>query len=198
MNFKQVRKRMSNDFTFRMALALIVSMAVANNCVNALVMGIVFMIIMVLSSFAISALKSYISENGKLVGHIIIVATLTSIVNILMQAFFAAYYKNVSFYIVLISVNILIYAEGSYWCEQPIVTAVRDAVKTSLMAFAILLIVGILREILGSASLFGVKILGDNAEPMSILTRPAGGYIILGVVLGIINALVKKRNRRAE
>jgi len=77
--------------------------------------------------------------------------------------------------------------------KNPVVDSAVDGLGMGIGFTLALTLMGCVRELLGNGSLFGTAVLGTSFEPMLIAVLPAGGFLVYGLLLGIINAIGNKR-----
>jgi electron transport complex protein RnfE len=185
---------------FVQVLGMCPMLAVTNTAPNALAMGAATAFVLVGSSFLVSLLRKLIPKPVRISTYIVIIATFVTVADFVLKALAPAIHKELGAFISLIVVNCLILGrQEAFASRQSIRMAVADAVGMAVgFAFA-LLCLGAAREVLGSGSLFGVPLFGPSFEPWVVMILPPGGFLMLGVILLVFNALQERAARaRAE
>jgi electron transport complex protein RnfE len=183
---------------FIQLLGLCPALAVTNSAINALAMGAATTFVLVGSSLLVSSLRRWIPKQVRITTFIIVIATFVTVADFSLQALAPGVHKELGAFIALIVVNCLILGRQEAFASR---RAPRAAVDDALgmaggFSFALLLL-GSIREILGSGSLFGVPLFGPNFEPWVIMILPPGGFLTLGLLLALF-AHAKERRERAS
>jgi electron transport complex protein RnfE len=181
---------------FVQLLGLCPALAVTNSAINGLAMGGATTFVLVGSSILVATFRNLIPKQVRITTFIIIIATFVTVADLTLQAITPTIHKELGAFIALIVVNCLILGrQEAFASRNRFPYAVGDAVGMSVGFTAALLMLGGIREILGSGSLFGVSLFGEFFEPWVIMILPPGGFLSLGVLL-IIFAQVKKNRTR--
>ena len=129
----------------------------------------------------------------------VIIATFVTVADFSLQAMAPAVHKELGAFISLIVVNCLILGrQEAFASRNSVRAAVADAVGMALGFTFALLCLGGVREVLGMGSLFGVSLFGPNYEPWIVMILPPGGFIMLGLILLVFNALGERKARKLE
>ena len=183
---------------FIQLLGLCPALAVTNSAINALAMGAATTFVLVGSSLLVSSLRNLIPKQVRITTFIIVIATFVTVADFTLQALAPVVHKELGAFIALIVVNCLILGrQEAFASRNSTRVAVADAAGMAAgFAFALFLL-GCIREILGSGSLFGVSLFGPNFEPWVIMILPPGGFLTLGLLLALF-AFVKERRLRTS
>ena len=156
---------------------------------NGLGMGLSSTVVLIAANFIISLMRSIIPGRVRLPGEIVIVASLVTIVDMLMEGFTPSLYSALGIYIPLIVVNCIILgrAEAFAMKNSPVVSAFDGAGMGLGFTFA-LVCIGAVREILGAGSIFGVTIMPASYQPISILSW----HLVHSLYLACLTALQNK------
>lgn len=160
------------------------AMGATTTLLGAVAMGVAALVVMVLSALVITALKKVIPECARIPAVVIIVTGFVSIVQMLMNAFLPEIYQMLGIYVAVAAVDLLIFgtADESY---------VVRAVKNGLRFLVILVIMGLVREVLGSGSVagFDIAFLADYTIP--VMTKAPGGFVVYSILAAVISKLHK-------
>lgn len=180
--------------TFRMIIGMCPTLAITTAAENGIAMGLATTFVLVFSSAMISLLRNIIPAKVRIPCYIVVIATFVTVVDLFMAAFLPAMYEILGLFIPLIVVNCIIMARAEAFASKVGVgRAIADALGMGLgFTWAITLISSI-RELLGSGQIFGHQILGEGFTPWSIMLLPPGAFLTMGVLLGIINHLTRKK-----
>ena len=160
------------------------AMGATTTLLGAVAMGVAALIVMVLSALVITALKKVIPECARIPAVVIIVTGFVSIVQILMNAFLPEIYQMLGIYVAVAAVDLLIFGTADESC-------VVRAVKNGLRFLVILVIMGLVREVLGSGSVagFDIAFLADYTIP--VMTKAPGGFVVYSILAAVISKLHK-------
>ncbi len=183
---------------FVQMLGLCPALAVTNSAINGVAMGAAVMFVLVGSSFLVSLLRNVIPKQVRITTFIIIIATFVTVADFTLQAIAPTVHKELGAFIALIVVNCIILGrQEAFASRNSVFHAVGDAAGMSIGFTLALLILGSIREILGSGALFGVPLFGTSFEPWVIMILPPGGFLAMGVLLMIFAQVKKSRQRKA-
>ncbi|MDE7234246.1 MAG: electron transport complex subunit E [Ruminiclostridium sp.] len=180
--------------TFVLMLGMCPTLAVTTMAVNGLGMGLTTTFVLVCSNLVISLLKKVIPSTVRLPCFIVIIAGFVTLVSLLLDAFIPSLAESLGVFLSLITVNCIILGRAEMFaCKNKVLPSVLDGLGMGLGFTCSLLIIGSIREILGTGEWFGMKVLPDFVEPMTLFILPAGGFFTLGCVIAIVGKLTKKK-----
>jgi electron transport complex protein RnfE len=170
--------------TFVQVLGMCPTLAVTNTAINALAMGSATTVVLIASCVIVSVLRAAIPNAVRISTYVVIIATFTSVVDLVLQALAPAVHKELGAFIALIVVNCIILGRQEAFASKvaPLLAFV-DAAGMGLGFTIGLLTLGTIREVLGNGSLFGVDLFGPHFEPWVVMALPPGGFLVLGLVL---------------
>ena len=186
--------------TFRLVLGTCPTLAVTTCALNGLGMGAAATFVLLGSNMAISALRKVIPDKVRIPAFIVIICTFVTIIQLLMQAFLPSLYESLGIFIPLIVVNCIILARAeAFASKNPVLASAADGLGMGLGFTLALTLLGSIRELIGSGSIFGVQVLGASYEPMLLIVMASGGFLTFGLMLGLFNLAVRRIDaRRAE
>lgn len=175
--------------TFILMLGMCPTLATTTSAVNGLGMGVSTTAVLVFANLLISALRKVIPDRMRLPGEIVVVASLVTIVQLLMQAYVPGLYAALGIYIPLIVVNCIILgrAEAFALFNAPVLSFF-DGLGMGLGFTFSLTVIGVVRELLGSGSVFGVQLIPE-AFHISIFVLAPGAFLVLAMLAAIQNKL---------
>ncbi len=183
---------------FVQLLGLCPALAVTNSAINALAMGIATTFVLVGSSFIVSSLRAWIPKQVRISTFIIIIATFVTVADFTLLALTPEIHKELGAFIALIVVNCLILGrQEAFASRNGVVNSVADALGMSIGFTGALFALGAIREILGNGSLFNISLFGPNFEPWIIMILPPGGFLTLGLMLGVFAWVADRRAKAA-
>ena len=183
--------------TFRLVLGTCPTLAVTTSAINGIGMGLAATFVLVCSNFVVSCVRKLIPDKARIPAFIVIIATFVTIVQMVMQAFLPSLYDALGLFIPLIVVNCIILARAEAFASKngPVISVV-DGLGMGLGFTCSITLIGIIRELIGNGTVFGISLLGASYQPMLLFVLAPGGFITFGLVLGIINAITARRQAR--
>jgi len=176
--------------TFRMVLGMCPTLALTTAAINGIGMGLATTFVLVGSNLVISLLKNFIPQKVRIPAFVVVIATFVTVVSMIMQAFLPELNKSLGIYIPLIVVNCIILARAeSFASKNSALLSIIDGLGMGIGFTLALLLLGSIREILGAGTWFGMPVFSDGFSPAVIMILPPGGFITLGLVLGLLNKL---------
>jgi electron transport complex protein RnfE len=183
---------------FIQVLGLCPALAVSNTAINALTMGLATTFVLLMSAMSVSALRSFIPREARIVSFICIIASFVTAVDYLIQAISIELSRSLGAFIALIVVNCLILGRAeAFASKNTFGRSVLDALGMGVGFTVALLWIGVVREILGSGSLFGVALLPDTFQTWTVMVLPSGGFFAMAMWLLLVN-WVNERAAEAE
>ena len=179
--------------TFRLVLGTCPTLAVTTSALNGLGMGAAATFVLVCSNIAISLLRKFIPDQVRIPAFIVVICTFVTMVQLLMKAFLPALDESLGIFIPLIVVNCIILARAEAFASKngPVLSA-ADGLGMGIGFTLALTLMGAIRELIGNGSVFGFNLLGASYEPMLLIVLASGGFLTFGLLMGLVNLLVKK------
>ena len=178
-------------------LGMCPTLAVSTSAVNGLGMGLSTTAVLILSNFVISLLRKVIPDDVRLPSYIVIVASLVTVTELLMEGYLPALYSALGIYIPLIVVNCIILGRAEAYANKATPgLAIMDGVGMGIGFTLALTLAGLLRELLGSGTAFGYKLVPDGVEPIGLFIQPPGAFLVIAFIIAVMNAIgIKTRQR---
>ena len=175
--------------TFVLMLGMCPTLAVTSSAINGLGMGLSTTVVLVLSNLLIAAFRKVIPNGVRVPAFIVIVASLVTIVEFMMKAYFQSLSAALGVYIPLIVVNCIILGRAeSYASKNPVLPSIFDGLGMGLGFTVGLTCIGLLRELLGAGQIFGVQILSLSwFTPITIFVMAPGAFFVLAMLTAIQN-----------
>lgn len=183
--------------TFRLVLGVCPTLAATTSATNGLGMGLAATFVLLGSNVVISLLRNIIPDKVRIPAFIVVISTFVTIIQMLIQAFVPALYDALGLFIPLIVVNCIILARAeAFAAKNTVFHSAADGLGMGLGFTAALILIGSIRELIGSGSIFGNAVFGATFEPMLLAVMAPGGFILFGLILGIINSIVNRIGSR--
>lgn len=195
-------------------LGLCPLLGVSNSVVNALGLGIATMLVVMGSNIVVSLIRHQVTDAIRLPVFVMVIASFTTCIELLMQAYTYELYKILGIFIPLIVTNCIILGRAdAYASKQPVIPAAFDGLMMGAGFAAILVLLGALRELIGQGTLFSGMdlLLGPAAQNWSIVVfqdykqflfaiLPPGAFVFMGFLIAIKNVIDKKQEeaRKAQ
>ena len=180
--------------TFRMVLGMCPTLAITTAVSNGIGMGLAVTFVLVFSNLVISLLRKAIPDQIRIPAFIVVIATFVTIVQLVIKAFLPALDASLGVFIPLIVVNCIIFgrAEAFAFKNKPI-PAIFDGLGMGIGFTIAITLISAVRELFGAGTLLGVQVMPAGYLPMDLLVKPAGGFIVLGLLLALMNKLLPKK-----
>nr|WP_122013126.1 electron transport complex subunit E [Maliibacterium massiliense] len=179
--------------TFRLLLGMCPTLATTTSVQNGFAMGLAATFVLVGSNLVVSLLKNFIPEKVRIPSYVVIIASFVTVVQLLMEAFVPALYAALGIFIPLIVVNCIILARAeSFASKNGPVSSVFDGLGIGIGFTLALTLISSVREILGSGTWFGLRVMPAAYTDIAILRMPPGGFITLGILIALINIVVRR------
>lgn len=173
--------------TFVLMLGMCPTLAVTTSAINGVGMGLSTTAVLVFSNLIIAALRNIIPDRVRIPAYIVIVASLVTMVELLIKGFVPALYTALGIYIPLIVVNCIILGRAeSYASKNDALSSAFDGIGMGLGFTVALTCIGLFREILGSGAVFG-KLIIPEAYHISIFVLAPGAFFVLAILTALQN-----------
>jgi electron transport complex protein RnfE len=186
--------------TFVLMLGMCPTLAVTSSAINGLGMGLSTTVVLVLSNLLISAFRKVIPNGVRMPAFIVIVASLVTIVEFMMKAYFQSLSSALGVYIPLIVVNCIILGRAeSYASKNPVLPSIFDGLGMGLGFTIGLTCIGLVRELLGAGQIFGAQVLSLSwFTPITIFVMAPGAFLVLAFLVAGMNIIRKKMDEKGK
>ncbi len=170
------------------------TLAITNSVANALTMGLATTFVLVCSNVVVSILRSQLQPHLRILVYMLTIATFVTIADYTLQAYMFSMSQALGPYVPLIIVNCLILSRAEICASKKgVVRSFVDGVGMGVGFTIALLILGVIRELLGSRSILGYPVLPESFRPWIIMILPAGAFLTLGLVIGLVNYIKDRK-----
>jgi len=185
-----LRGMVKDNPTFVLVLGMCPTLGTTTSAINGMGMGLATMFVLVLSNIFISLLARYIPDKVRIPCYIVIIAAFVTILQLLMQAYVPSLYEVLGLYIPLIVVNCIVLGRAEAFANKnTAMDSACDGIGIGLGFTLALTIIGLVREILGSGSAFGVKFI--SGDGMLAFVLAPGAFFVLAYLMVIFRQLTK-------
>lgn len=173
---------------FRLVLGLCPILGVTTTATNGFGMGLAVIFVLTLSNMVISMVRNLIPSKVRIACFIVISASLVVMVELLMQAYAYPLYEQLGIFVPLIVVNCIILGRAeAFAAKNPVLPSIMDGLGMGLGYTLSLTLIGTIREVLGAGTWFGMEVMWDSFNPMTVMVEAPGAFIALGVTLAGMN-----------
>lgn len=173
---------------FRLVLGICPILGVTTSAENGLGMGVAVIFVLTLSNMLISMVRTIIPSKVRIACFIVISASLVVAVELLMQAYAYPLYQQLGIFVPLIVVNCIILGRAeAFAAKNPVLPSVMDGLGMGTGYTLSLVALGTVREVLGAGTWFGMSVMWESYDPMTVMVEAPGAFIALGMMLGGMN-----------
>lgn len=169
--------------------------------VNGFGMGMAATAVLIASNLVVSLMRNYIPPQVRIPCFIVIIATFVTIIEMVLKAFQPVLYEALGVFVPLIVVNCVILGRAeAFASKKPVLRSLLDGIGVGIGFTLALVILSAVREIFGMGTILGpdpesaIHLFGPNFEPMALFAQPPGAFIALGLLLALVNVLMKRFN----
>lgn len=182
---------------FVLMLGLCPTLGVTGSAINGFSMGMAVIAVLACSNGLISLFKKFIPDQVRIPAFIMIIASLVTVVDMVMNAYTPDLYKVLGLFIPLIVVNCIVLGRAeSFASKNGVVDSILDGIGSGLGFTVALTFLGAVREILGNGSIFGVSLVPASFTPALIFVLAPGGFITIGTIMACINVYKEKNSKK--
>lgn len=172
----------------RILLGMCATLAITTTVINGIGMGIATSFVLVFSNILISMVAPITPDKIRIPVFIIVIATFTTIIDLLMAAYTPELHSALGVFIPLIVVNCIIFGRAeAFACRAKILNSALDGIGMGVGFILTLAVVSGVREIIGNGTFLGIPILGQSYSPALIMIMPPGAFLVLGLLIGAMN-----------
>ena len=177
---------------FVMLLGMCPTLGVTSSAFNGLGMGVATLFVLLMSNIVVSLIKSQIPSKVRIPAFIIIIASFVTIVEMVLEAYIPFLFEQLGIFIPLIVVNCLILGRAeAFASKNDLLSSIVDALGMGIGFTIALTILGAVREILGSGSLFDFRFVTEDANTLLLFILPPGAFIALAYLSVLFNKVSK-------
>jgi electron transport complex protein RnfE len=178
---------------FVMLLGMCPTLGVTSSAFNGLGMGIATLFVLLMSNMVVSLIKNQIPSKVRIPAFIIVIASFVTIVEMVLEAFMPFLYEQLGIFIPLIVVNCLILGRAeAFASKNTLFSSALDALGMGIGFIMALTLLGAVRELLGSGSIFDLQLVAENAHTFILFILPPGAFIALAYLAFLLNQISSK------
>ncbi len=181
-----------NNPTFVLVLGMCPTLGTTTSAINGMGMGVATMFVLILSNMVISAVAKIIPDKVRIPSYIVVIASFVTILQLLLQAYMPSLYETLGLFIPLIVVNCIVLGRAEAFANKNgVLDSALDGIGIGLGFTIALTVLGLVRELLGSGSAFGFKLI--EGDGMLAFVLAPGAFIALGYLMVLFKKLTSKR-----
>lgn len=185
--------------TFVLMLGMCPTLAVTTSAINGAGMGLATTFVLVMSNMLISMLRKIIPDSVRMPAFIVVVATFVTVVQFVLEGFVPSLYSALGVFIPLIVVNCIILGRAeSYASKNGVLSSIFDGIGMGLGFTVGLTSIGIVRELIGAGSVFGIQIMPASYEPVTIFILAPGAFFVLSCLVAAQNYVKAKAAKKGK
>lgn len=179
---------------FVLALSLCPALAVTTSVINGLTMGLTVLFVITANNVVVSITRKWVNGKVRVPVYITSIATIVTVVQLVLQAFAPSLYKALGVYLSLVVVFAIILARAEVFASKnKIIPSFFDGLGMGCGFTIAMLIISAIREILGSGTILGISVFGSSYNPALIMILPPGAFILIGYMMGAIKLYNKRK-----
>ncbi|MEW6196554.1 MAG: electron transport complex subunit E [Bacteroidota bacterium] len=182
--------------TFKQILGTCPTLAVTVSVMNGIAMALATTFVLVFSSLFISIVRKLIPNQVRIAAYIVIIATFVTVADLVMKAKFPELSKALGPFVPLIVVNCIILGRAeAFASKNSPLRSFLDALGNGAGFLLALIVMGGIREIIGSKTFLGYQVMPNGFEPWLVMILPAGAFITFGLLMGFSNLYIERKKK---
>ena len=175
------------------------TLATTTSALNGLGMGVAAMAVLICSNVVISILKNIIPDTVRIPCYIVVIAGFVSVVQMLLKAYLPALDASLGLFIPLIVVNCIILGRAEMFANKnTVLDSALDGIGMGLGYTGALVIMGMIREFVGSGTLFNIPILAGKIDGVAIFNLAPGGFFTFAILVAAVNFITRDKERKVR
>lgn len=184
---------------FVLALSLCPALAVTTTVVNGLTMGLTVLFVITANNVAVSITRKLVNDKVRVPVYITSIATIVTIVQLVLQAFAPTLYKALGVYLALVVVFAIILARAEVFASKnKIIPSFFDGLGMGVGFTIAMLVISVIRELFGNGTILGFSVFGAGYNPALIMILPPGAFILIGYMMGGIKMYLERKEERQK
>ena len=178
--------------TVVLLLGMCPTVGTTSSAFNGMSMGLATMAVLIISNFIISLIKKLIPDMVRIPSYIVVIASLVTVLQMLIKAYAPEVDKSLGLFIPLIVVNCIILGRAeAFAAKNNPIASIFDGIGIGLGFTIALTCLGAARELLGTGAIFGQTLWGEDYGMLMFVLAP-GAFLALGYLIVVFNKIFKK------
>ena len=192
-----MRGILSENPIFRLALSMCPAVGISTTVMNGIMLGVAVLFVQVFSSCTISLVRNYIHPKIRIPTYTLVIATWVTVIDLVLAAYFPVAYKAMGMFVrLIVAFAIITMRLEMFACKEPLGKSFWDGMGMGLGFMFGMVVLGAVRELLGSGTLLGYDILGF--KPLLFFILPSAGFFVVGLMMAFFNWVEVVYTRRKE
>jgi len=184
---------------FRLALSLCPALAVTSTATNALAMGLSVMFVITTNNVVVSIFRKLINQRIRVPVYIMSIATIVTVVELVLEAFFPLLFRALGIYLALVVVFAIILARAEVFASKNgVIPSFLDGLGMGAGFTGAMVLIGIIREIFGNGTIFGFEVMSTWYDRPLIIVLAPGGFLVIGTLIGLFNIIGRYQDRKKD
>jgi electron transport complex protein RnfE len=184
---------------FVLSLSLCPALAVTTTVVNGLTMGLTVLFVITANNVVVSLTRKLVNDKVRVPVYITSIATIVTIVQLVLQAFAPTLYKALGVYLALVVVFAIILARAEVFASKnKIIPSFFDGLGMGVGFTIAMLVISVIRELFGNGTILGFSVFGAGYNPALIMILPPGAFILIGYMMGGIKMYLERKEERKK
>lgn len=189
----------SENPIFILALSLCPALAVTTTVINGLTMGLTVTFVITTNNVVVSLVRNLVNPKVRVPVYITSIATIVTVAQLILQAYFPELYKALGIYLALVVVFAIILARAEVFASKnSVIKSFCDGFGMGCGFTLAMLIISCIRELIGAGTIAGVPVFGAGYDPMLMMVLPPGAFILIGYLVAATKTWNAKQERKAR
>lgn len=177
---------LSENPIFKLALSMCPAVGISTTVMNGFMLGIAVLFVQVFSSVTISIFKNVIHPRIRIPTYTLTIATWVTVIDLVLAAYLPEAYAKMGIFVKLIvAFAIITMRLEMFACKEPVKDSFWDGMGMGLGFMIGMMVIGFVRELLGSGAIFGIDVLGF--KPLLFFILPSAGFFVVGLMMAFFN-----------
>ena len=184
---------------FILALSLCPALAVTTSVINGLTMGLTVTFVITTNNVVVSLVRNLVNPKVRVPVYITSIATIVTVAQLILQAYFPELYKALGIYLALVGVFAIILARAEVFASKnSVIKSFCDGFGMGCGFTLAMLIISCIRELIGAGTIAGVPVFGAGYDPMLMMVLPPGAFILIGYLVAATKTWNTNQERKAR
>lgn len=189
----------SENPIFILALSLCPALAVTTSVINGLTMGLTVTFVITTNNVVVSLVRNLVNPKVRVPVYITSIATIVTVAQLILQAYFPELYKALGIYLALVVVFAIILARAEVFASKnSVIKSFCDGFGMGCGFTLAMLIISCIRELIGAGTIAGVPVFGAGYDPMLMMVLPPGAFILIGYLVAATKTWNTNQERKAR
>lgn len=189
----------SENPIFILALSLCPALAVTTSVINGLTMGLTVTFVITTNNVVVSLVRNLVNPKVRVPVYITSIATIVTVAQLILQAYFPELYKAFGIYLALVVVFAIILARAEVFASKnSVIKSFCDGFGMGCGFTLAMLIISCIRELIGAGTIAGVPVFGAGYDPMLMMVLPPGAFILIGYLVAATKTWNTNQERKAR